>query len=134
MPGKTGGAIITYDRLTFDSVSGGANLLDLSTGVFTVGPGFAGVWSLSYGLMSGLTSGHWNEAWLFINGERIEESWHRSGYHYSEGTVESLGSRTLYMALEAGDTITLRTGNVGWGFYDITLCFQLVHHHHHLRS
>ena len=44
---------ITYNRLTFDSMSGGSNHnssggMDITTGLFTVGPGFSGVWTITY--------------------------------------------------------------------------------------
>ena len=42
------------------------------------------------------------------------------------GRVGSQGSRSLYMRLESGDTISLRTGNVGFGLYQISLCFELA--------
>ena len=45
-------SVITYDRLTYDEISGGSiyNVtggLDINTGVFTVGKGYAGVWEIS---------------------------------------------------------------------------------------
>merc|ERR1712241_790609 len=50
---------ITYDRLYYDNTSGGPVTngtmyggLDINTGVFTVGPGFSGVWTVSYSLLS----------------------------------------------------------------------------------
>ena len=49
---------VTYDRLTFDWMSGGqtdnvTGGMDIKTGVFTVGPGFSGVWSVSYSIQVG---------------------------------------------------------------------------------
>ena len=70
-------------------------------------------------------SGDINLAWLYINGEQIAESVHYTGYYESEGHVASLGSRSLYMRLESGDTISLRTGNIDT-LADITLCFNLA--------
>ena len=124
-------SVITYERLTYDEISGGSiyNVtggLDITTGVFTVGHGFSGVWTVSYTMRSYQDSGEENQAWLYINGEQIEESIHRTGYYDSEGWVNSLGSRSLYMRLEAGDTISLRTSEVGHGLGHITLCFQLA--------
>ena len=124
-------SVITYDRLTYDEISGGSiyNVtggLDITTGVFTVGHGFSGVWTVSYSIRSLQYSGEYNYAWLYVNREQIAESHHYTLYSGSEGRVESLGSRSLYMRLEAGDTISLRTGTVGYGLYHITLCFELA--------
>ena len=71
------------------------------------------------------TSGQHNQANLYINGEKIEESFHNAYYGGSEGAVGSVGSRSLYMRLESGDTISLRTGDVSY-LYEITLCFELA--------
>merc|ERR1711953_1080630 len=124
-------SVITYDRLTYDEISGGSiyNVtggMDINTGVFTVGQGYAGVWEISYSIMSSQDSGYSNQAWLYINGEQIAESYHRTYYDGSEGRVGSLGSRSLYMRLESGDTISLRTVIVGHGLYEITVCFNLA--------
>ena len=39
-------------------------------------------------------SGDGNEAWLYLNGLRLEESYHFTDYTGPGGYVESLGSRT----------------------------------------
>ena len=130
-PWGAANSVITYDRLTYDKISGGSiyNVtggLDINTGVFTVGHGFSGVWTVSYSIRSRQYSGdYYNQAWLYVNGERIEESYHGTYYSGSEGYVQELGSRSLYMRLEAGDTISLRTGYIG-SLLDITLCFELA--------
>ena len=130
-------SVITYDRLTYDGIGGGSNFnvsrcLDINTGVFFVDKGFSGVWAVTFSIKSVEYNGEHNQAWLYINGEQIAESYHNAGYYDDccpqyEGHVQSLGSRTLYMRLESGDTISLRSGTVGHGLYHITLCFQLAH-------
>merc|ERR1711997_798499 len=124
-------SVITYDRLTTDEMSGSSMYnvtggLDINTGVFTVGQGFSGVWKISYGIESYQDNGDQNLAWLYINGEQIKESRHNTFYGGSSGWLASLGSRSLYMRLEAGDTISLRSGKLGHGLYEITLCFELA--------
>jgi len=123
-------SVITYDRLTYDEISGGSNSitggLDINTGVFTVGPEYAGTWEIDFSFVSTQDSEEYAQAWLYINGEQIEESCSGSGYFGSEGWVSSLGSRSLYMRLESGDTISLRADNPGDGLYLITLCFNLA--------
>ena len=129
---KTPYSVITFDRITYEAFvggSGGNGGLDINTGVFTVG--FSGVWAVTYSIQSWQYSGEYNQAWLFINGERIAESYHNTEYYDSccgqyEGHIQSLGSRTLYMRLESGDTVSLRSGTVGHGLYQVTLCFQLA--------
>ena len=122
-------SIITYDRLTYNDMSGGGIIhnvtggLDILTGVFTVGHGFSGVWTVSYSITSVSTSESANQAWIYLNGEKIEESRHLT--YITAWTVQSLGARTLYMRLEEGDTVTLRTEAV-LSLYDVTLCFQLA--------
>ena len=123
-------SVITYDRLTYDEISGSSMYnvtggLDINTGVFTVGQGYAGVWGISFSIQSNQNPGQRNQADLYINGRKIDESHHGTSYDNSGGNVVSLGSRSLYMRLESGDTITLRTGEVD-GLYDITLCFNLA--------
>ena len=90
------------------------------------GQGYSGVWQVSFAIRSAQYSGETNQAWLYINGEQIEESRHNTYYYDSEGHVASLGSRSLYMRLESGDTISLRTGEIGYGLWHITLCFELA--------
>ena len=90
------------------------------------GQGYSGVWQVSFAIRSAQYSGETNQAWLYINGEQIEESVHWTYYDGSGGHVSTLSSRTLYMRLEAGDKISLRTGKVGYGLHHITLCFQLA--------
>merc|ERR1712119_221696 len=123
-------SVITYDRLTFDEISGGDGGLDINTGVFTVGQGYSGIWEVTYSVRSFQYSGEANQAWLTINGattgQEIWESVHETSYGGADGWVASLGSRSLYMRLESGDTISIKTGNVGHGLEHITLCFQLA--------
>jgi len=122
-------SIIHYDRLTYDEISGGTIFnvtggMDISTGVFTVGHGFSGVYSVTYCIDSRQYSGTPdNYAWIYLNGVRIEESVHNT-YNYNSGNVGSLGSRTLHMRLEEGDQVTLRTGEIN-RLYSITVCFEL---------
>ena len=122
---------ITYDRLTFYSKSDGSESnnntrgFDITTGVFTVGQSYGGIWSVSFAIKSQTHSGESNTAYLYLNGQRIEESYHFTFYS-GQGYVDSLGARTLYMRLEEGDTLSLTTGKIGWGLYDINLCLHLV--------
>ena len=112
--------VITYDRLIYNEMSGGSGGLDIHNGVFTVDDGLSGVWAITYSLISAKDSGEGDLAYLYINGEQIDESVHTTYYN------SSLGSRSLYMRLEAGDTVSLRTFFVTADLYYITLCFELA--------
>merc|ERR1712227_1191716 len=96
-------SIITYDRLTYDDISGGTIFnvtggMDIFTGVFTVGHGFSGVYTVTYSIRSTQYSGIYNDAFIYLNGVKIEESVHFT-YNSNSGGVDSLGSRTLHMRL-----------------------------------
>ena len=73
------------DRLTFESTSGlkkrkVSRGLDIRTGVFTVEEGHGGIWSVSYSIKSQQHSGESNIAYLYLNDQRIEESYHFTSY------------------------------------------------------
>ena len=117
-------SIITYDKLMISSMSGMSGGLDINTGVFTAGQG--GVWSVSYSFKSRHFSG--DEAVLYLNGANLMESFHDT-FHAgsSRGEVRSVGGRTLYVRLEAGDSLSLDTASLrNGGLYEITLCFELT--------
>merc|ERR550539_928354 len=115
-PWTAADSVITYDLLTTDEISGSSMYnvtggLDINTGVFTVGQGYSGVWEVTYSIQSNQKSGETNQADLYINGRKIDESHHGTRYNSgSSGEVLSLGTRSLYFRLESGDTISLRTG------------------------
>ena len=118
--------VINYDRLTINEISGGSGShhggLDINTGVFIVP--FSGVWAITYSFTSWQYSGQSNHAWIFVNGKQISESEHYT-FNGDMAGDDSLGSRTLYMRLQAGDAITLRTGTIEH-LSLINLCFELV--------
>ena len=71
----------------------------------------------------------WFQAFIHINGQRIEASQYWASYFESDGRISSLGSRTLHLGLEAGDTLSLATGDEGHygefsGLWYITLCLS----------
>ena len=125
-------SIITYERLYYDNTSGGPILngtmyggLDINTGAFTVAPGFSGVWTVTYTIVGNDNNcSPTNEAYLYINGQRMGESRYHSG-----GTgawQDSTSSRTVYMTLKIGDTVTFRTASMCRNLVSISLCFELI--------
>ena len=98
-------SIITFDRLFYDSMSDGSSYnvssggLDITSGVFTVAPRFAGVWTVSPSMWLYSIGGRDNEVYLYKNGERIPES-----RIFSRNTggdaIYSTGSRSIYLHLQ----------------------------------
>ena len=99
--------------------------LDINTGAFTVAPGFSGVWTVTYTIVGDNNNcSPTNEAYLYINGQRMGESRYHSG-----GTgawQDSTSSRTVYMTLKIGDTVTFRTASMCKNLLSISLCFELI--------
>ena len=116
---------ITYDKLTLSALSRVSGGLDTNTGVFTAG--YPGIWSITFTMRSFKPkTGVRNMAWLYLNGEKIEETLHLTYYSGSKGYVGSQGSRTIFLQLNQGDEVTLRTGEI-YSLSYITLCFELAH-------
>merc|ERR1719461_1556487 len=121
----TPNSTITWDRLITDTTSGVTGGFSLSTGEFTVG--HSGVWEVTFSMHPWLNSDEEIEAYLYINGRKLTESQYDTTYYNSEGWVGSLGSRTLFIKLNKGDKVTLRTGTLtGDGLLSNTLCFHLA--------
>ena len=72
-------------------------------------------------------AGELNFIFIYLNGDKVGESKLSTFYkNQGSGAIYSLGSRTIYLELERGDTLSLKTSSVG-KLYDITLCLELVH-------
>ena len=127
---NTDNAIITYDRLTYDDMSGGSiyNVtggMDISTGVYKVGHGFSGVWTVSWSFKSFQKNGNTKSTvFLYLNGQEIEES-HHGTYNSNSGEVATMGGKTLHLRLEEGDEVTLRTVTI-YRLEFLTICFELA--------
>ena len=65
-----------------------------------------------------------NVVWLNINGEQIDESVFYTSC-WGSCDLYSLGSRTLYVRLVEGDTITIRSSEI-FRLSTINICFQLA--------
>ena len=118
-------SVITWDKLTIDSMSRVTGGFNLSTGEFTVGK--SGVWEVTFSMVSPNASGQGIYSFLFINGRKLTESEYGTSYHNSKGWVKSLGSRTLFMELNQGDKVTLQTAELtGDALWQSTLCFHLA--------
>ena len=120
-------SVITYDEVTPSSQSGGVGGiggLDRTTGVFTAG--HSGIWSITYSVQSFNPEGYgYNTLYIWINQVKFTESQHYVDYYKSKTKVYSLGGRTFYRHLSAGNTVTLRAGHIytlNW----ITLCLEVL--------
>jgi len=120
---------ITYERLLYSNTGEGVEGagLDITTGVFTAP--YTATWTVTYSATSVQYDGDIIQAFIYINGERIEASQYWASYFESSGRISSLGSRTLHLGLEAGDTLSLATGDEGHygefsGLWYITLCLS----------
>ena len=118
-------SVITWDKLTINSLSRVTGGFNLSTGEFTVGK--SGVWEVTFSMVAPNASGQGIYSFLFINGRKLTESEYGTSYHNSKGWVKSLGARTLFLKLNKGDKVTLRTGTLtGDALWNNFLCFHLA--------
>ena len=76
-------------------------------------------------MMSQVYTGQRNYAWLYHNGQRMEET--RHGTHYSENSdIEYTGGREVMVRAQQGDTLHLGTTTVDDYFYQVNVCFEFV--------
>ena len=80
-----------------------------------------GTWRFSFSLESTVNNGEINYAYLYHNGEYMPESEHFT-FSGSDWVV-STGGREILMTAQQGDTLTLRSGGLDHGFYNILTCF-----------
>ena len=119
---------ITYERLLYSASSDLNGGLDITSGVYTAW--ISGTWTITYSSTSVQYSGDIIQAFVYVNGEMLLESQYWASYFESSGRVSSLGSRTLHLHLNAGDTVTLGTGDQGHygefsGLWYVTFCVEL---------
>ena len=82
-----------------------------------------GTWRISFSLNSQVEEDY-NDAFVYHNGVWIWESVYN---RYNEWYVaRSTGGREILRMAKEGDTLSLRTANVGDKFYKILACFEYV--------
>ena len=113
---------VTYSSLLHSSMSKVEQGLNITSGIFTAG--LSGTWRVSFSMRSALGSGQSNTAHLYLNNRPVSGSRFRDTVN--GGNLQSMGSRTLLLQLEAGDQISLRVGRLGWCFADIIFCVELA--------
>jgi len=116
---------ITYDSLTF-SASNNMNYastpLDINTGIFTVP--VSGAWRLTYSLESRVESGDYNICYLYLNGDRLDETEHET--YSGSGVVWSTSGRVVTVEASAGDKIEIRTIRIDGNYYRILYCAEYI--------
>ena len=79
---------------------------------------------MSYSLWSYVGSGENNWAYIFVNGEQVIESEHRT--YSSSGSVISTGGREVTLEASAGDSITLHTSALDRYIAGVLTCFSFI--------
>ena len=79
---------------------------------------------MSYSMRTYVTSGDWNTAAIYFNGNRLMETYHQS---YS-GLYKkySTGGRETFLEARAGNTIYLGIDEVEGSFRYITFCVEYI--------
>merc|ERR1712212_1408892 len=130
---------ITFDYLTAnfnnaDSAGGADGQLDIAMGVFTSLT--AGVYEVTFSGVSVIEPGGETESssdqyfYLVHNGESEgdEAEWWSRADPGNVGDTYDMGSRTVILRLQVGDTLSLKTGGAYYnGFIDnLTFCVKLL--------
>ena len=84
-----------------------------------------GLWRVSFSLGSGVHTGDTNYAYLYYNGQRMEETLYQTNYGGSD-KMWSTGGREVMVRAQQGDTLHLGASLVGYKFYKIISCFQFI--------
>ena len=94
------------------------------SGVFTAPR--AGVYLVTFSYESRNDHNQATSVYVHLNGERLQETHHSTDYSSGgRGQVRTTGGRAVYQRLGAGDTLTLQTGTVTGGMYNIVFCVEL---------
>ena len=84
----------------------------------------SGAWRLSYSMQSWVDSGEENWAHLYINGDQLQGPDHDTSS--GNGWVRSTGGRLVTLEASAGDTIEIRTTNMGGYYYYVYFCAEYI--------
>ena len=84
----------------------------------------SGAWRVTYSIESQVYSGNDNWAYLYINGDRLDETKHVT---YSDsGEVISTGGRVWTLEASAGDRIEIRTTYMEGIYNEILYCAEFI--------
>ena len=79
---------------------------------------------MSYSLESRVDSAEQNIAWLYINGDNLNETSHVT--HSSYYRVNSTGGRMVTVEASAGDKIEIRTTRMEGEYWQILYCAEYI--------
>ena len=83
------------------------------------------MWRVSFSMMSQVYTGQRNYAWLYHNGQRMEETRHGTSYN-ENSDIEYTGGREVMVRAQQGDTLHLGTTAMDGYFWYITSCFEFL--------
>ena len=136
-------SIIQYERLTIsasnlgtglDAGSGNDLILVVAASTFH-NPGIftspkSGVWLVSFSLVSAVSHLGDNWVWVYVNKKILGGTENRvksaSLNQGGEEYIVSSGGRTLFLSLNKGDTVSLKTGVVSDSVWHVNTCFHFV--------
>ena len=79
---------------------------------------------MSYSLRSSVHIKEGNTAWLFLNGNQLDETEHNT--YSNSGTVSSTGGRVVTLEASAGDTIEIRATQMDRYYVNIYFCAEFI--------
>ena len=79
---------------------------------------------MSYSLRSSVHIKEGNTAWLFLNGNQLDETEHNA--YSTSGTVSSTGGRVVTLEASAGDQIEIRVTAMDGSFKNIYVCAEYI--------
>ena len=96
----------------------------LILGIFTSPK--SGVWLVSFSVVSTVRNKGNNWVWVYVNNKKLGHTEYRTkASNLSEGQfIASSGGRTLFLNLNRGDTVYLKTGIVADNVWHINTCFH----------
>ena len=84
----------------------------------------SGAWKLTYSMQSTVYSGNNNICYLYLNGEKLDETRHNT---YSQsGRVHSTSGRVVTLEASAGDKIEIRATRMDYVYNDILYCAEFI--------
>ena len=84
----------------------------------------SGAWRLNYSLESWVDGGEINYSYLYINGNKLDETQHetRSG----SGWDSTTGGRVVTMEASVGDKIEIKADRMDGYYYQILYCAEYI--------
>ena len=84
----------------------------------------SGAWKLTYNLQSRVDSGEQNIAYLFINGDQLDETEHKT--YSGSDFVRFTSGRVVTLEVSVGDKIEIRTTRMENWYYKIMFCAEYI--------